>query len=240
MTCAQLKSQIQSLNTEIADLQAELQKAAPAEKPGIKAQITQKQNQLKSVNAQFVAEGCVPAPQPVPPGNLILEKMRCVKSSERNGESPYLLIFIGHKLPSPTSTVVKLYQPQWDNNFYAGSVVTPNITVGTGVDFDTLVMVALIDEDANHDFDGIWLTKVQNRMADEFGKACAQEPLLTAPQLEGQLIPQFSTALETFRTDDDAYQIRHLQMARGTSETLVISELVTGGGGRYELNFRLT
>lgn len=236
-TCVSLKAEINAVKEEIKTLQADLQAAAPNMKAAIVNQIKAEQSKLNKLNQQAIALGCIPAPAAPPTGNLVLQDFDCVEESNEAGDdSPYFVVFIGHPGNSPSSSVVTLRKEQWDNEVSAGDHINANISVASGVNTNTLVLVALMEEDVNADIVGGDLANVQNWMKAIF-QAFGSIGGISLNQLKDKVAPEFEKALKANITNDDMLGIKRLNIS--TSSGLLSTLKFDGDGADYRVRFKM-
>ncbi len=124
-------------------------------------------------------------------------------------DSPYFLIFIGRGGNPPTCDVKLIRRPSWDNTVGAGTTVTPNVTVDSGLVSSTAVLVALMEEDASTDFNPATLTLLKNRMCALWRNVAAQ-PL--NPPLINFLRKNFRDLILAFHSNDDLLGVNYLDV----------------------------
>src|SRR5215467_9314441 len=148
-----------------------------------------------------------------PMANLLLKAFRClIETDEIGDDSPYFVIFVGHAGSPKFSDVKRIRDPQWDNNVSSGQLVTNiNATIAGGVDLNTLVLVALLEEDNNPDIAGATLTNVKNWMNSVYNAFWASGTA-SVTQLEANLKPQFSSAIHANLPNDDVVAIARLKV----------------------------
>lgn len=147
-------------------------------------------------------------------------------------DSPYFLIFIGRGGNTPTCDVKLIRRPSWDNTVGAGITVTPSVVVDSGVVGSTVVLVALMEEDASTDFNPATLTLLKNRMCALWRNVAAQ-PL--SPALIAFLRRNFQSLILTFHSNDDLLGVNYLDVvgAPVTHPPMTFS----GASGLYRARF---
>ncbi|MBI4852254.1 MAG: hypothetical protein HY819_10700 [Acidobacteria bacterium] len=236
-TCASIKAEITSVQNEIKALQEDLQQAAPNMKAAIITQIKKQQANLTKLKNQAIALGCIPAPAQTPSGSLVLQEFNCVEETNEVGsDSPYFVVFVGHPGITPTSSVTTLRKESWDNEIDSGDLIKANLTVGTGVNTNTLVLVALLEEDNNPDITGADLINVQNWMQAIF-QAFGSILGISLNQLDAMVRPEFVKALNANIANDEIVAVKRLTIS--TSSGLLPILKFLGDGGDYRVRFRM-
>jgi hypothetical protein len=170
--------------------------------------------------------------------NLILKEFRCVEETDEVGsDSPYFVIFVGQRGNAPISDVKTIRKDSWDNNIGSGDFRAPNITVAAGVDTSTLVIVALMEEDANPDITGGDLANVQNWMKSVF-QAFGSVGGTSLTQLAAQVKPEFIKALNANITNDEIVNVQRLTITTLSGSLPLVHFF--GDGGHYRVRFRMT
>ena len=171
--------------------------------------------------------------------NLVLKAFRCLLETDEIGDdSPYFVIFIGHAGSPKFSDVKRIRDPQWDNNVSSGKLVDNiNAAVGSNVDSNTLVLVALLEEDNNPDIAGATLTNVKNWMNSVYNAFWANGSA-TVTQLEASLKPEFSNAIYANLANDDVVAIARLKITTLSGNIPLL--YLTGDGGQYRVRFVMT
>jgi len=169
--------------------------------------------------------------------NLVLQDFTCIEETDEAGwDSPYFVIFVGHPGSSALSDVRTVRKESWDNNIGSGSVRIPNLTVASGVNSNTLVLVALIEEDVNPDITGSSLAHVQRWMNAVFG-AFGQIGGISLNQLELLVGPEFERALNANIANDDIVAVHRLGIGKASG---VLPQMhFWGAGGHYAVRFRM-
>lgn len=169
--------------------------------------------------------------------NLVLQEFKCVTETDEAGwDSPYFVIFTGRRNGGVSSTVNITRRNNWDNNVGSGGFVKPNITVGSGVDTDTLVLVALMEEDIDPDITGEELANVRAWM-DVWFKAYGSVQGKTLNQLGSDMKPLFIDSLVANRYNDELVKVMRLMIT--TSHGALPAIHFWGAGGHYWARFRM-
>ena len=144
--------------------------------------------------------------------NLTSKEFRCVVETDELGDdSPYFLVFLGNAGNPKFSDVKRIRNSQWDNEISTGDLVHVNTTVSGGVGMNTLVLVALLEEDNNPDIAGATLTNLKNWMASAYDAFWASGSA-TLAQLEANLKPEFAKAINANLANDDVVAIARLKV----------------------------
>jgi len=169
--------------------------------------------------------------------NLILNDFRCVEETDEAGwDSPYFVTFIGHPGTTPTSNVITTRKDSWDNNIGSGSYRAPQMTVASGVDIKTLVLVALMEEDVNPDITGANLTKVRDTM-QWWCSGVGSVSGISLTQLAAEVRPEFVKALNKFCVNDDNVDVHRLPIT--TLSGLLPLLHFFGSDGHYRVRFKM-
>lgn len=169
-------------------------------------------------------------------GNLILTDFQCVEQTNEIGsDSPYFVFFIGKGSDPGAAKLVTIRHPQWDEQIDAGEVSYPNAVVDN-VDDDTVVLLALMEEDLNTDITtgtGAF-QKVRDHMRTLL-LAHAAGGHLPVAQLADGLIPEFRREIDAHRINDDLLDVIHVPTNIDLKQHGPFS--LQGGGGRYLVGF---
>lgn len=167
--------------------------------------------------------------------NLVLKEFRCVIETDEIGDdSPYFVIFIGNSGSPKFSDVKRIRDPQWDNNISSGNLVQVNTTVSSGVGSNTLVLVALLEEDNNPDIAGAALTNVKDWMAGVYNSFWSSGTA-TVNDLEANLKPEFAKAINANLANDDIVAIARLKVTTSSGNLNLLH--MWGDGGYYRVRF---
>ena len=167
--------------------------------------------------------------------NLVLSEFRCVTETDEIGDdSPYFVIFIGNTGTS-FSDVKRLRDPQWDNNISSGKLVHVNSTVSSGVGTNSLVLVALLEEDNDPDISGQILTNIKQSMSGWYNTIFAQGGGIS--QMEASLKPLFKQHIEAALSNDDVVAIARLKVTTLSGNLNLLH--MWGDGGYYRVRFKM-
>ena len=167
--------------------------------------------------------------------NLVLKEFRCVIETDEIGDdSPYFVIFIGNSGSPKFSDVKRIRDPQWDNNISSGNLVLVNTTVSGSVGMNSLVFVALLEEDNNPDIAGAALTNVKDTMTG-FYNAFWASGTATVSALEANLGQKFWDAIKANLANDDIVAIARLKITTLSGNINLLH--MWGDGGYYRVRF---
>ena len=175
---------------------------------------------------------------------LELNSFRCeMDTSEPVSDSPYFVIFTARPGNTPTSDVVAVRNPQWDNTIDTGDTGEPdpaNFPVASNVGLDTVVLVALMEEDKAPDViaDNV-IHSIQQLMQEVLVRIDFNN--LTPAQIAARLLPSFRLLLSVVQHNDDILSIRQLPIPTpiGNLPLLLPPLLLSGGGGSYRVQFSM-
>ncbi|MES2070130.1 MAG: hypothetical protein V4488_07270 [Pseudomonadota bacterium] len=169
--------------------------------------------------------------------NLILKEFRCVEETDEAGaDSPYFVVFVGHPGKPESADVKMIRKGEWDNEVSTGDLLVANVPVASGVDTNTLVLVALMEEDVNPDIAGTELSNVRNWMKAVF-QAFGSINGASAAQLSPLVMPEFIKALNANLTNDDVVGISRLSITTASGLLPLINFF--GDGGQYKVRFNM-
>jgi hypothetical protein len=169
---------------------------------------------------------------------LRLNEFKCYEeTNENDDDSPYFVFFIGKSNNPDAAQLVRIRQPHWDNDVAAGDLLRPYTNVSGGIDSNTLVLCALMEEDDNADIvtgNGPF-KKIRRDMRIEFEAAAALGS--SSGQIASHLIPQFRKALNKYVTNDDLVDVEHIPTNINLKQHGSFS--FEGDGGRYKAWFEM-
>lgn len=175
--------------------------------------------------------------------NLKFQKFTCVTETDEAGsDSPYFLLFIGNidpKTKQATSTVKMVREDKWDNNIDSGDsrdISTGNQTIATNVDSNTLVLVAVLEEDVDPDMAGINLLNVQIKAQASFAFFVATQNL-KLPQLATKMKAEFIDIINRNLVNDDMVNVARLTIPSKVGSIPTVHFF--GDGGHYTTEFAL-
>lgn len=169
--------------------------------------------------------------------SLILKSFKCDKeTSEIGNDSPYFVFFLGRPNQASSGILKRIRQPHWDNDVSedSGYLYQPGATVATGVDANTVVLCALMEEDNDADLapgNGAF-KKVQQHMREYLGANGANE---SAAAVAGKLLPNFAQELATHTVNDDIVAIVPIPLNINLEQHG--SFKFSGDGGSYRVWF---
>ena len=175
--------------------------------------------------------------------NLKFQRFTCLTETDEVGsDSPYFLFFIGNTNPTTkqaTSTVKMVREDKWDNNIDSGDsrdISAGNQTIATNVDSNTLVLVAVLEEDVNPDIVGINLLNVQIQAQASFAFFVSTQTL-NLPQLATKMKAEFLDIINRNLVNDDMVNVARLTIPSKVGSLLTVH--FSGDGGRYTTQFAL-
>jgi len=167
---------------------------------------------------------------------LVLSEFRCVIETDEIGDdSPYFVIFVGNADTS-FSDVKRIREPQWDNDISSGKLVQVNSTVSGGIGVNSLVLVALLEEDNNPDISGQILTNIKQTMSGWYNTFFP--PAGGVNQLETKLMPIFQQIIEANLSNDDVVAFARLKITTLSGNLNLLH--MWGDGGYYRVRFKMT
>jgi hypothetical protein len=126
----------------------------------------------------------------------LLEFKADEETDEVGSDSPYFVFFIGKPNSPDTAQLVRIRQPHWDNEVDSGDLYKPNTNVAGGVDANTLVLCALMEEDDNADIvTGNGPFKKIRKDVRTFFKAFAAGGSSPLSQIASKLVLEFRKSL---------------------------------------------
>lgn len=178
-----------------------------------------------------------------PMAKLIFKRFTCVTETDEVGsDSPYFLFFIGNTNPTTkqaTSTVKMVREDTWDNNIDSGDsrdISTGDQTIATNVDSNTLVLVAVLEEDVNPDLVGINLLNVQIQ-AQAFFAFFVTTQNWNLPQLATKMKTVFLDIINSNLANDDMVNVARLTIPSKVGSIPTVHFF--GDGGHYTTDFAI-
>lgn len=144
-------------------------------------------------------------------------------SEVSSSDSPYFLIYVGDA-QRRVSTVKRLRRGGWDDQIDKGESRSATITFPEITSFD-LVMIALLEEDWDADFDDSTLQEVRN-WVDNLDDLLA----LQSADVFNIIKQEFEKAINIFSSNDDLLGVRRFSSSGATRHYF-------GGGGHYRVKF---
>lgn len=165
---------------------------------------------------------------------LYLKEFRCVVETDEGGnDSPYFLVFVGNRHGPPKSDTLLVRMPAWDGEAYSGKLFTPNLWVSDQVDTDSLVLVALMEEDWDPDIAGSTLATLKAMMQARW--AIYGSWTITADQRAYLARSDFNGYIEDLRANDEFIQSRRLNISTEVGDLPLLN--FYGDGGHYRVRF---
>lgn len=175
----------------------------------------------------------------MPTRQLMLKQVRCITDTEGGGESPYLLIFMGTRVPTlnmPPGQLVRRRFESWDNEFNGG--VTKNVN---DICFDNeaggnFVFVTLLEEDFGPDLSASNLLQLMYLSIWNVygGSAWAN---LTSDQLQQIVRGKIRDLVGPMLSNDEHLGTRSFVVPTINEDTLLPELRFTGDGGDYRVRF---
>jgi hypothetical protein len=167
--------------------------------------------------------------------DLIFRKFRCVEETEEGGsDSPYFLIFVGRQSSSPTSSVTRVRRDAWDNEIDTGDIRVLNQKIAGGVDKNTLVLAALLEEDNDPDIAGFGTVVIQAWMQEAF-KSYSASGSASVSELATKMKPEFKKAINSRLENDELVKVRWVELTTFAGSLSPLNFI--GDGGHYKLYF---
>ena len=170
---------------------------------------------------------------------LMLTRLQCVTETDEDGnDSPYLLVFIGHRGSSPKSKVALVRDPAWDGAFHSGKAINTLQIVSEEEISDAVVLVTLIEEDWDHDLGsgGFLQTVMQVQWQIYGGSGWAN---LTNAQVAQVMRDKFGSLVKSSLSNDEYIQTRVQPIAAHPVEGAMAPLSFSGDGGSYKITFSI-
>lgn len=171
------------------------------------------------------------------PSLLYLKEFRCVKESEgeMGNDSPYFVVFVGNLAGNPSSDVVRKRDPDWDEKAYSGKLFTPNLLVHTQVGLNSVVVVAMVEEDDNADIGTVQLATLKVLMQSkwQYYSSWTLTPAQRAVLMRGHL----ASYIQDLLGNDDYIQALHLPIASEVGDLPLLN--FYGDGAHYRVRFHM-
>lgn len=166
---------------------------------------------------------------------LILKEFRCVEESDEiDSDSPYFVVFVGKSGTNPTSDVKMIRREAWDNDTDTGELKVANITVADGVNANTVVLAALMEEDGDANITGARLAIVKSWMQAVFSAFNASGSA-SADDLATKIRPEFAKAINANKGDDEMLGIRRVPVPSSPGNVPLLT--YTGDESNYRVRF---
>jgi len=167
--------------------------------------------------------------------DLILNKFVCVEETDEVGsDSPYFLLFVGRPGNKPTSKVTRIRRDAWDGEIDSGDRRVLNQNVANDVGKSTLVLVALMEEDADPDVGTVGTIVLQSRMQEAF-KGIGSVGGIMPAQMESLMVNEFTKAIDSVASNDELISIRRVNINTLSGPLPVLD--FKGDGGHYRVHF---
>jgi hypothetical protein len=142
-------------------------------------------------------------------------------------DSPYFLVYVGDA-QKQISVVERVRRESWDDNIDAGNSRAANVTFPGITHFD-LVLIALLEEDWDPDFDSVTLAQLRHWMKQN--DSLLQPGTIHTPSTFNIFRQEFTKAINTHSSNDDLLGVLRFP---GNS-----TKHFFGGGGHYEVKFEV-
>jgi len=170
---------------------------------------------------------------------LILKAFRCLKQNDNFfSDSPYFVILIANSGTPAFFDVKRLRDPKWDNNFEASTRVDPNMTVSSSVGTNSLVLVALMEEEDNPDIGGTAINDIKAQVKPLYDAFWASGAA-SADDLEAHLAFPFMNAVFKKRGNDDVIQIPRLKITKSAGDLPLLDMKSKSESGEYRVRFAM-
>ena len=168
---------------------------------------------------------------------LYLKEFRCVTETagEAGNDSPYFMVIVGNQSQEFFTDVVRVRMPAWDGAAYSGKLFTPNLWVHNHVDTNSVVLVALVEEDDGPDVGGSNLSILQLLMKAKFNSY--RDWNLTLAQRASLMTNHFRTYITDILGNDDYIQTKHLPISAAVGDLPLLN--FYGDGGHYRVRFTM-
>lgn len=176
----------------------------------------------------------------MPTFQLMLTRLKCfIETDEGGNDSPYALVFIGHRGSSPTSKVMAVRDPAWDGAFYSGKpAVEMKQLVSEEEISNAVVVVSLIEEDHANDLGsgGFLQTAMQMHWLVYGGPTWANA---TNAQVASIMRDKFAALVKASLANDEYIGARVQPIAAQPVEGPMAPLSFAGDGGSYALTFSI-
>lgn len=167
---------------------------------------------------------------------LYLKEFRCVEETDEVGnDSPYFVVFIGNKGGAPSSDVVRLRDPDWDGAAHSGKLFQPNLWVHNQVDTNSIVLVALIEEDYAADINASRIAVLKVLMQSKWSIYGSWN--LSNAQLAYLARNDFASYLQDLLVNDEYIQTKSLSISTNVGDLPLLT--FAGDGGFYRVRFKM-
>lgn len=167
---------------------------------------------------------------------LYLKEFRCVEETDEGGnDSPYFVVFVANKGGQIFSDVVRVRDPDWDGAAYSGKLFQPNLWVHNHVDTNSIVLVALIEEDFDPDIGDSKIALLKTLMHIRFSTYAGWN--LTNDQLAYLARSDFAGYLQDLLVNDEYIQTKRLSVSTNVGDLPLLN--FAGDGGSYRVRFKM-
>jgi hypothetical protein len=169
----------------------------------------------------------------------MLTRLRCVTETDEVGDdSPYFLVFIGHRGNTPRSKVVIVRDPDWDEDFRSGRRVDMLQMVSEEEISNAVVLVALLEEDWDNDLHsgGFIQTVMQTHWLSLGGAGWANA---SNGQVAQVMRERFANIVRASLSNDEYLQTRIVPIAASPVEGPMAPLTFNGDGGSYSATFSI-
>lgn len=171
---------------------------------------------------------------------LMLTRIKCITdTSEGGADSPYLIVFIGRRGPSPSCKVLRVRSPAWDETFTAGKAVNTQQIVDQADITDAVVLAALIEEDWDPDLGsgGVLQTLAQVHWKNYGGNSWAN---LNNAQVADLMCTKFAGLVKAALDNDEYLRTKVVPIRKPLLEGPISPTLsYVGDDGRYDVTFSI-
>jgi hypothetical protein len=170
---------------------------------------------------------------------LMLTRLYCVTETDEGGnDSPYVLVFIGHRGASPKSKVLRVRDPAWDGALFSGRAINTLQMVSEEEISNAVVLVSLVEEDWDPDLGsgGFLQTMMQVQWQVYGGSGWAN---LTNAQVAQVMRDKFATLVKASLSNDEYIQTRVQPIAAQPVEGPMTPLSFSGDGGSYNITFSI-
>ena len=175
---------------------------------------------------------------------LILERVQCARDTdESGGESPYFLVTVGQRGPTPRLYMTRVRIAEWDNTFHEGTKRSANALVASreisgcpDLTTNTLVLVTMIEEDDGPDMDSGALSVLRPLMSTFWMNYGGPNWMGASLQNVGEIMAvRMRPFVEGLLGNDDYMGIRRLQLTTTDGDLPLLT--FTGDEGKYNVRF---
>lgn len=170
------------------------------------------------------------------PSLLYLKEFRCVEETDELGnDSPYFVVFVGNKAGQPSSDVVRVRDPAWDGAAHSGKLFQPNMWVHNQVDTNSVVLVALLEEDYAPDINAGKIEVLKLLMQAKWAIYGGWN--LSNSQLAYLARSDLANYLQGLLANDEYIQTKHLTISTSVGNLPLLT--FGGDGGFYRVRFHM-